>query len=275
MAKQQRARNWCFTHNNYKDEDIALLKIMPCAYLVFGKEKGEAGTPHLQGTVVWTNAKSFTATKEALAFLGNPHIEQCIDLHASILYCQKEGDFTETGTKPKTQAQKGNAEKDRWATALSAAKKGKFEEADPQIQISQCRNMEYIYLRETAAAPLQDTTEKHEWYCGPSGTGKSRKAREENPGAYLKACNKWWDHYQGEDVVLLEDFDKNHGVLCHHLKIWGDRYPFLAEIKGGTRKARPKKIIVTSNYHPDEIWTDEADLEPILRRFHVTKFNKI
>jgi hypothetical protein len=73
--------------------------------------------------------------------------------------------------------------------------------------------------------------------------------------------------------VLLEDFNnKKHDVLVHHLKICGDRYPFPAEVKGGSRTIRPEKIIVTSNYHPEEIWTESGDLDPILRRFKVTKF---
>jgi len=45
-------------------------------------------------------------------------------------------------------------------------------------------------------------------------------------------CNKWWDGYSGQRVVLLEDF--RHADLADYLKIWTDRYPFTAEIKGGT-----------------------------------------
>ena len=45
----------------------------------------------------------------------------------------------------------------------------------------------------------------------------------------------------------------------------------MVETKGGARKIRPKKIIVTSNYHPNEMRFKDAELDQILRRFKVTK----
>jgi len=86
------------------------------------------------------------------------------------------------------------------------------------------------------------------------------------------ADNAWWDGYQGEEVVIIDDFDKYHVKQGFKLKLWGDRYTFPAEVKGSARFIRPKKVIVTSNYHPKDIWEDKNTLEPILQRFEIVHF---
>ncbi len=59
-------------------------------------------------------------------------------------------------------------------------------------------------------------------YWGVSGGGKSHKAWSENPEAYDKDDTKWWTGYNGQDVVIWDDFDptqisdvvgKNDGLL--------------------------------------------------------------
>lgn len=42
------SKYWCFTINNWTEIDVP--KFLNMEYLVFGREKGEDGTPHLQGT---------------------------------------------------------------------------------------------------------------------------------------------------------------------------------------------------------------------------------
>lgn len=104
--------------------------------------------------------------------------------------------------------------------------------------------------------------------------GKSRKARKENPGFYTKMNNKWWEHYEDQDIVLIEDVGNTHAWMGDFLKIWADRYGFRAEVKCASLVLRPKRIVVTSNYHPMDLWPDVSVHEPLLRRFkliHLTE----
>ena len=265
----ERSRGWVFTLNNYAIEDIVVLDQLDVKYMLYGKEIGESGTPHLQGMVYLHLQKTLKATK---AFIGinEIHLEVMRHIEKSIVYCKKDGQFTERGTAPKGQKEKGeagaNASKARWDEALLNAKRGRFHLIDSQLQISQCRNLEYIFNRALNARTLPDTTCRMLWLWGPTGTGKSRAARFVFPGAYDKMCNKWWDGYIDQRVALIEDIDPSHAKLCHHMKIWMDRYPFTAEVKGLVRSLRPEVIVVTSNYHPMSIWPDASDHEPILRR---------
>lgn len=95
-----RAKNWCFTLNNYTDADIARLAALgvggdPVAYVIFGKEIGQSGTPHLQGFVQFENRLRINGVKE---YVGDrAHVEAARDIQASIAYCKKEGFFTEVG----------------------------------------------------------------------------------------------------------------------------------------------------------------------------------
>ena len=109
---------------------------------------------------------------------------------------------------------------------------------------------------------------KNIWLWGPPGVGKSRSVRITHPNAYFKACNKWWDGYQGEENVIIDDFELDHKCLGHYLKIWGDRYSFVAESKGGAMHIRPKAIVVTSNYSIESVFaSDQEMVKAVLRRF--------
>ena len=274
-----KSRAWCYTLNNYTDEEVEALQGVvergetSVEYLCFGKEVGESGTPHLQGYVRFKSQVRMATVKEAVG--NRAHVEIARgNVQQNLDYCRKDGDFTEVGRRPMTQSDKGAAEKRRYEDAWEAALEGRMDDIDADLRIRHYSTIKRIRADALNAQALEDTTEEMLWFTGPSGTGKSRKARDDYPGLFIKPINKWWDGYTDEDTVLLDDFDKRHSVLSYHLKIWADRYPFRAEIKGGTVMIRPRRIIVTSNWTPQEIWDEDStgDLEPILRRFKVIHF---
>lgn len=109
------------------------------------------------------------------------------------------------------------------------------------------------------------------WIYGPPNSGKSHTVRTKETDLFLKAQNKWWDGYEGQEAVLLDDFDKKGECLSHYLKIWSDKWACTGEVKGATIPLNFKRFYITSNYHPREIFgqDDEELLEAITRRFKI------
>lgn len=269
-----RKRDYCFTINNWTPADEENLKTLSespkVRYLVIGREVGEEGTPHLQCYIYFHNATTFDSVKKQLP---RAHIEAARGTSdQAIEYCKKDGDFHESGEAPISQKRKGEMGKEYWDDVVKKAKAGDLEQIDSCVFVRHYRTLRLIEKDYMSSVPdLEDTCGY--WFYGPSGTGKSRSAREKFPNPYLKMCNKWWDGYQKQEFVVIEDFDKAHIHLGHHLKLWADRYAFLAESKGSAHQIRPLAIVVTSNYHPSDIWGNEPmTLNPILRCFVLTHF---
>ncbi len=274
-----RARSYCFTLNNYTEEDHDfLLQLCPdvAKYIILGRETAGSGTPHLQGYVHWRNGRTLNGLTGYLD--GRIHWEIRRGTHAqAITYCKKDGVFEEKGTPPLDSSEKGAKEKSRWRDALSLAKEGDLEtlcEEHPDIFFRYYSTVKRI--RKDHMKPIPDIEGKlqNEWFWGPTGTGKSYTARLENPGAYPKMRNKWWDGYQCEVVAIIDEVELKDGDwLGHHLKIWTDRYSFIAEIKGGAYQIRPGKLIVTSNYSIEQVFPEPQCQAAIKRRFHTRYFS--
>lgn len=106
------SKHWVFTINNFTPEDVTRLDSLPLAgeagpspgpttvrYLVYGRETGEAGTPHLQGYVHFNGRIRFNQVK---ALVGNgAHLERMRGSPKQAAdYCKKDGQFTEKGDAP-------------------------------------------------------------------------------------------------------------------------------------------------------------------------------
>lgn len=253
------------------------VKLWESKYLIFGKEIGETGTQHLQGYVCFENQRTLTALKK-LSTRAHWEIARGTPKQASE-YCEKDGDVFEKGTRPMSQSEKGSGEKRRWEDAFIAVSEGRYDDVPKDILCSKLKNIEYAVDRVRMSKQQLETLDgelEHEWWYGPTGTGKSKEARDRYPGSYIKdPKNAWWDGYKGEENVIIDDFDKFQVKQSGDLKRWLDRYVFKAEVKGGyIGDIRPKRIIITSNYHPKEIWEEtDITLSTIMRRVKVTRFH--
>lgn len=99
-----KSKNWCFTINNYTEETELLLSGLKnsVVYLIFGREVGDQGTPHLQGFVSYPSRKTLSAVTRSL---GGAHCSIAKHITASIRYCKKDGDFVEFGEPPQDYRQ--------------------------------------------------------------------------------------------------------------------------------------------------------------------------
>jgi hypothetical protein len=101
VGQGPKAKHWSFTLNNYTQADLDKLSapINGIDYLVFGKEVGASGTPHLQGTVCFQSRKRLT---QVVTIIGQAHCTVTRFLSQSAEYCKKDHDFIEWGVMPLT-----------------------------------------------------------------------------------------------------------------------------------------------------------------------------
>lgn len=264
-------RNALVTWNNppTKDWDDLVAMLKP-AYMVGQLERGESGTLHWQFAVQWQNPRSFAAIKKDMPLA---HFEEVRSWAAAVQYCQKEDSRQEGpweyGTRPTGGS--GKAQEEDWEVWYQLAAEGKFKEIPAKIQIKHLGNLERIHRQNLKF--IDQTDVRGVWIWGAPGVGKSHFARQVlgQQGYYPKLNNKWWDGYQGQQICVMEDVDKETiKFLHHHLKIWADRWGFIGETKGGAVAPNHRWLVVTSNYSIMEILQDLEDralATAIMRRF--------
>lgn len=278
-----KGKHWCITIFNYEEDGVPKFETMDLQYYVYGYEIcPTTQRKHLQVYIVYKQDMRFNALKKI--FGKNSRIfgkskwstpKQASD------YCKEDGNFIEGGILPEKQSTNGGeATKRKWQEAKDNAIKGNLDDICPKIFVQNYNTL--LRIKSDYAKVPDDLNWAHGdppniWVYGSTGTGKSRYIRD-NPlykGLFIKPLNKWWNNYQNEPYVLIEDIGKEHACLGSHLKIWADRYGFRAEDKFGTRVLRPQAILITSNYHPNEIWIDNQISEPLERRFKFVYLEKV
>lgn len=280
-SMQSRGTSWCFTLNNYtQDEYERVCEICRSqgSYFVIGKEVGDRGTPHLQGYIRFSKRYYFRYVSNV--FGSRFHIEGARGTaRQNREYCTKGGDFIEGGNLPEDNGGERRKGRDEYATefrgCLDEGSAGIIRFATSYPGVWGFSGSQLLRNTQSLLLPVERPNIRVEWVYGEPGVGKSRYAHEKMPRAYIKEPRtKWWNGYLQEKEVIIDDFGPQ-GIDINHLLRWFDRYKCLVEIKGGMTSLYAESFIVTSNFHPEELFRfgDEThkQLPALLRRVQLIK----
>jgi len=283
MAQKQgpMSRNFVFTINmKEEDSEVAIypdLDWPDLRYVAYQEELGGKNhTHHIQGMVQFLKPKRITQLAK-LPGLERAWIQRMRGTPQQARdYALKQDDTAIKGTNFEYgnfcagSGERVDIKQLRQKVKTGASMKDLFEDDETVEAAFRYQQGTKAMMSAYNAERKRDFKTQVEVYFGAPGTGKTRKAYEENPGLFMKPHTKWWDQYNFEEVVLLDDF---YGWYPYHqLLILLDRYACPVEVKGGYINIAPKKVIITSNKPINEWYDDKVtrNLDALTRR--VDKF---
>lgn len=279
-SRFERARRWCFTINNWVDkigpnwQDYLKSKLPNVRFLVCEEEHVDKGTPHLQGYVAFNSKIRFMSVINKLGSFAHIEVARGSELD-NYKYCTKEnGNVLQIGEPRQSVEKYDGFDWGGFINDFLSMPWDEFVESYPRMALQyRAKLHDLAASMEKPQPPYNGNLKcKNYWIWGPPRTGKSRWARSHSDNIYLKLNNKWWQFYNKEEVVLMEDFPsllESNGALGSHMKLWADRYSFTAEQKNSSLIIHPKSyvFIVTSNYSIEQCFKP-GDVEAIKSRFN-------
>lgn len=256
-----RCRNYCFT--SYID-NLTISVDPTVRYYVYQQEQCPlTSKKHWQGYIEFFKAVRYTTVK---AILGDEkaHLE-CRKGSAKQAseYCKKvESAIPNTLVEWGKMAHQG--ERIDIYEALDDIRNGVNTDAHDIFLMRYPRG--YQAVKDKYDIPPRRDDIKLVYIHGPPRTGKSRYAWEHYPDGYrMRDYNTvWLDNYKGEKTIIIDEFVGNTPIqdllqLC-------DRYPVRMPVKGGHVSVHATTIVFTSNFPPDEVYTNSRQQEAWLGR---------
>lgn len=296
MAPVPKHQSFCFTHNNYSEDDIKRYRSFTatfCQFIAWGCETAPTtGTPHLQGYLWTCRAHTLQQVKRkcpgAAVFVpgtkkGPKYWLQ--DGHEGrVGYIFKEDSGEQHGMPPSEEDHAEQCPKGQGTHSDLLAVKKEIDEGfsceDLMVDVQYfgvfAKHQRYFETYQ-ALQRRRTTFSKPEVVCyyGKTGVNKTRRVYDEHAYADLNAfyvhtpqMGQWFDGYAGHPTVLFEEF--RGGVPFGMLLTLLDGYPNIkVQVKGSSVYWSPKRIFITSSLHPREWYkclADEDKIEQLLRR---------
>ncbi len=271
-TKMVRFRSICFTLNNYTEDEEKLMSspIEGIQYLIFGKEVGESGTPHLQGYTELSKQMSLSTIKAMLSTRLHVEARKAKTAFAAIEYCKKDEDWIQWGT-PKEPGKRND---------LVSAKEAVYDEGMTLDEVYV--NVQHLavaaryprYLQRIRSLHLKliarkwrDVSVRAIW--GPAGCGKTRWVFSTYPDVYRVAMPQsggvvWFDDYDGHDTILLDNF--NGQIEYQYLLDILDGHPVRIQVKGAMADACWTRVLITSLQQPHDWYSTRFEWSELDRR---------
>lgn len=272
----QRTKHWCFTCNNPK---VPVLEFneRTVAYAVYQLEKGKSETPHFQG--YFQSAKKqgvrLAGARKILKAAGyeNAHLEPKLGTVTQCRnYCMKdEGRLAGPYEFGRLLITKQGERTDLHGLRDAVKAKRKISEiADDDDMLGVLAKHHRFEAKLRSAYECKESKEfRHVnvivlW--GSTGTGKTRKAVADGAFKWHSSSPEWWDGYQQDEVILIDEFygQMKPSRLLQLLDGYSCRLP----VKGGHTYANWTKVYITSNEPPSSWYADlpEKVREALQRR---------
>lgn len=262
-----RVRNWCFTLTKEITLDWENLINEVCTYIIVGDEVGEkTGYLHWQGYAEFSKAltmgqvKKFFGAKEISVRPRYGTQEQAIN------YCKKDGKFQEYGSL-KEQGKRTDLDKCRELIKEGKKNHEIVEEVTSFQAIKSIDTLRYMMMKPRP----KDVKPKVYWIYGPTGTGKTVKAKE-ILGEYddCDYANNFLIGYTGSKNVLFDDF--RGSVPLHILLKMLDYGQCTVNVKNGSCFFGAEIVVFTAPFKPEEIYknTKGENLAQLTRRIDET-----
>jgi len=246
-------KSWCFTINNYTDNDIAMVKNLECQRLAVGEETGESGTPHLQGFVIFKKGYRFSGIKK---IFPRAHLQVAKSWQHAWNYCIKDGKFHIVNND--SQGKRNDVVQYRDAIKSGASDRELCDQFPHEfLKFNRTDRMRQAYLEE------RTWMTECLWIHGIAGSGKSTFVKENYTSIdWLEYDGKYFSSYRNREVAVFDDIDMSTISRSLFLKLV-NHIPYKLRVMGAYQEWNPKKVIIITNGHPSE-WIHYSD--PACRR---------
>lgn len=265
VATNAQTRAWVFTLNNPERTSPIPESEDPltwgASYVVFQLERGESGTPHLQGYCLFPSNRRLAALRR---LAPKAHWEPRRGSHEQARdYCRKEEGRVDGPWEQGEQPAPGK--RNDLTLAMADVKAGMSEkDIAEKYGGTWARNYNALQRYRNLVTNHRDWKTEVTVLYGAAGTGKSRYACQHHPQAYPFRAGDYWCGYDGHADVVIDDFTAGCMRYGHALHVF-DRYPLIVDVKHGSGPFLARRIIITSNT-PPHLWYPNCPPDALLRR---------